>query len=305
MEKPNFYARLPLDRQSERRRDEGFVSGRLAHPAARLVPVWRTRSLVRSGDSPAAHFLEIGQVAHLEGPRIYLGDLDGTPYFALDVSGIEEAELPHQFDDPAASFVDLRTIGAFLSRDEGGLLAYARGLAWWHARHRFCGVCGSPTAPEAAGHVLKCTSAACGAEHFPRSDPATIMLIVSGDKCLLGRSGRFAMAMYSTLAGFVEPGESLEDCVRREVFEEAGVRVGRVTYHSSQPWPFPASIMLGFYGEALTTELTIDPEELVDAMWVTRDFLRGPHDPEKFRLPRADSIARRLIEDWMDGKAGP
>jgi len=305
MENPNFYARLPLDRQSERRRDEGFVSERLAHPAARLIPVWRTRNFVRGGDSPAARFLEIRQVAHLEGPRIYLGDLGGTPYFALDVSTIEEAELPRQFDAPAGDFVDLRTIGAFLSRDEGGLLAYARGLAWWHARHRFCGVCGSPTAPTAAGHVLKCTSASCGTEHFPRSDPATIMLIVSGDKCLLGRSGRFAMAMYSTLAGFVEPGESLEDCVRREVFEEAGVRVGKVTYHSSQPWPFPASIMLGFYGEALTTDLTIDPEELVDAMWVTRDFLHGPHDPEKFRLPRADSIARRLIEDWMHGRAGP
>ncbi len=303
MEKPNFYARLPVDRQSERRRDADFVSGRLADPAARLVPVWRTRSLVIAGDAPAARFLEPGRLAHLDGTRIYLGDLDGTPYFALDVSVIEEADLPRHVDD-VASFIDLRSIGPALKRDEGGLLAYARGLAWWHARHRFCGVCGAPTVPEAAGHVLKCTSAACGAEHFPRSDPATIMLIVSGDRCLLGRSGRFQAAMYSTLAGFVEPGESLEDCVRREVFEEAGVRVGRVTYHSSQPWPFPASIMLGFYGEALTTELTIDPEELVDAMWVTRDFLRGPHDPEKFRLPRADSIARRLIEDWLDGKAG-
>ena len=304
MEKPNFYARLPVDRRSERRRDADFVSERLAHPAARLVVVWRTRNLVRAGDTPGARFLETGRLAHLDGPRIYLGDLDGTPYFALDVSALEEADLPRHVDDTATSFVDLRSIGAFLPRDEGGLLAYARGLAWWHQRHRHCGVCGAPTAPEAAGHVLKCTSTVCGAEHFPRSDPATIMLIVSGDRCLLGRSGRFQAAMYSTLAGFVEPGESLEDCVRREIFEEAGVRVGRVTYHSSQPWPFPASIMLGFYGEALTTELTIDPEELVDAMWVTREFLRGPHDPEKFRLPRADSIARRLIEDWMDGKAG-
>jgi NAD+ diphosphatase len=147
--------------------------------------------------------------------------------------------------------------------------------------------------------VRSCTNAACATDHFPRSDPATIMLIVAGDKCLLGRSARFPVAMYSTLAGFVEPGESLEDCVRRETFEESGVRVGAVRYHSSQPWPFPASIMLGFYGEALTTELAIDREELVDAMWVTRDFLRGPHDPEKFRLPRADSIARRLIEDWI------
>jgi NAD+ diphosphatase len=303
MEKPNFYARLPVDRQSERRRDASFVSERLAAPTARLVVVWRTRNLVLPGESPAARFIEPDRLAHLDGPRIYLGDLEGTPYFALDVSALDETDLPRHVD-AAASFVDLRSIGPALPREQGGLLAYARGLAWWHARHRHCGVCGAPTAPEAAGHVLKCTNAACGAEHFPRSDPATIMLIVSGDRCLLGRSARFPTAMYSTLAGFVEPGESLEDCVRRETFEESGVRVGAVRYHSSQPWPFPASIMLGFYGEALTTELAIDREELVDAMWVTRDFLRGPHDPEKFRLPRADSIARRLIEDWIDGSAG-
>jgi NAD+ diphosphatase len=304
MEKPNFYARLPLDRQSDRRRDEPYLADRLAGPQARLVPVWRSRSLVVAGDAPAARFLAADALAHLAGPRIYLGDWQGIAYFALDVSAIDEAELPRAVD-AQASFVDLRNVGALLPREEGGLLAYARGLAWWHQRHRFCGVCGAPTAPEAAGHVLKCTNASCAAEHFPRSDPATIMLIVSGDRCLLGRSGRFHIAMYSTLAGFVEPGESLEDCVRREVFEETGVRVGKVTYHSSQPWPFPASIMLGFYGEALTTDLTIDREELVDAMWVTRDFLRGPHDPEKFRMPRGDSIARRLIDDWIDGRAGP
>lgn len=303
METPNFYARLPLDRQSDRRRDAGYLAARLADPAARVIAVWRTRSLVAGGDSPSAVFLAAAQTVHLPGPRIFLGDWDGTPYFALDVSAIEEADLPGAFEAAAgASFVDLRGVGALMPRAEGGLLAYARGLAWWHARHRFCGVCGAPTEPATGGHVLKCTNAGCAAEHFPRSDPATIMLIVSGDRCLLGRSGRFHVAMYSTLAGFVEPGESLEDCVRREVFEETGVRVGAVRYHSSQPWPFPASIMLGFYGEALTIELTVDPEELVDAMWVTRDFLRMTHDPEKFRLPRADSIARRLIDDWVEGR---
>ncbi len=125
------------------------------------------------------------------------------------------------------------------------------------------------------------------------------MLIVSGDKCLLGRNRRFPLPMYSTLAGFVEPGESLEDCVRRETFEEAGIRVGAVAYRSSQPWPFPSSIMLGFWGEALNENIVTDEDELMDAMWVTRDFLRREHDPDKFRLPRVDSIARRLIEEWM------
>jgi NAD+ diphosphatase len=298
MEKPNYYAALPLDRQSEKRRDPAFLADRLAHAAARAVPVWRTRSLIL-GEGPG--FLALAQLETLEAPRIYLGDWQDVPYFAVDLSAHDEDTLARHVA-PADKFVDLRGIGATLPRAEGGLLAYARGLAWWHQRHRHCGVCGAPTRAEAAGHVLKCTNESCGTEHFPRSDPATIMLIVAGDKCLLGRSARFPMAMYSTLAGFVEPGESLEDCVRRETFEESGVRVGAVRYHSSQPWPFPASIMLGFYGEALTTDLVIDRDELVDAIWVTRDFLKGPHDPEKFRLPRPDSIARRLIEDWIDGK---
>jgi NAD+ diphosphatase len=295
MEKPNFYAALPLDRRSENRRDAAFVAAKRADHAARAVPVWRTRSLVLE-EGPG--FVALSAIAHLEAPPLYLGDLDGVPYFALDLSALDEADLERHIA-PAARFVDLRGIGATLPHVQGGLMAYARGMAWWHQRHRFCGVCGSPTRIEAAGHVLKCTNESCGAEHFPRSDPATIMLITDGDRCLLGRSARFPNAMYSTLAGFVEPGESLEDCVRRETLEESGVRVGRVRYHSSQPWPFPASIMLGFYGEALSTDLVIDREELVDAIWATRDFLRQSHDPEKFRLPRADSIARRLIEDWI------
>ena len=295
MEKPNFYAGLPLDRQAEKRRDAAFLADRLAHATALAVPVWRTRSLILE---TGPGFLALHQLAHLQLPTMYLGELDGAPYFAVDASALDEGDLAAHIAPPER-FVDLRGIGATLPHAQGGLMAYARGLAWWNQRHLFCGVCGAPTLSAAAGHVRSCTNAACATDHFPRSDPATIMLIVAGDQCLLGRSARFPFAMYSTLAGFVEPGESLEDCVRRETFEESGVRVGAVRYHSSQPWPFPASIMLGFYGEALTTELAIDREELVDAIWVTRDFLRGPHDPEKFRLPRADSIARRLIEDWV------
>jgi NAD+ diphosphatase len=148
-----------------------------------------------------------------------------------------------------------------------------------------------------AGHVMQCT--ACQAEHFPRTDPAVIMLVTRGDRALLGHSQRFPRAnMYSTLAGFVEPGETLEEAVRREVFEESGIRAGAVHYHSSQPWPFPGNIMLGFYAEGLSEEITIDTEEMIDVRWFSRAEIADP-EPHGFLLPRADSIARRLIEDWM------
>ena len=146
--------------------------------------------------------------------------------------------------------------------------------------------------------MRRCSREGCATEHFPRTDPAIIVLVATGRLCLLGRQARWPAGMFSTLAGFVEPGESLEEAVAREVFEESGVRVGRVHYHSSQPWPFPASIMLGFYAEATTEAITIDPGELVDAKWFTRDQLRNPRD-HGFLLPRGDSIASRLIADWI------
>jgi NAD+ diphosphatase len=167
----------------------------------------------------------------------------------------------------------------------------------WRTKHRFCGVCGGVCEPRSAGNAMSCT--ACNTQHFPRTDPAVIMLVVRGDSCLLGHSQRFPnTTMYSTLAGFVEPGESLEEAVRREVEEEAGIKVGQVRYHSSQPWPFPSSIMLGFHAEGLSEDITVDTDELRDARWFSRDDLRN-HEQLGFSLPRVDSIARRLIEDWL------
>jgi NAD+ diphosphatase len=169
----------------------------------------------------------------------------------------------------------------------------------WRTKHGFCGVCGHTCEQRAAGNVLHCTNATCGTQHFPRTDPAVIMLVHRGDRALLGHSARFPIAnMYSTLAGFVEPGESLEEAVAREVFEEAGVRVANVTYHSSQPWPFPASIMLGFHAEALCDTIVVDRDELTDARWFTRAEVRAA-EAHGFTVPRGDSIARRLIEDWL------
>ncbi|HEX2115711.1 MAG TPA: NAD(+) diphosphatase [Alphaproteobacteria bacterium] len=297
MKSPNFYAGLQLDRAAEKRRDEAWIAARLS-AGARILPVWRAQSLVIEQPEPRAVFLSVDDCNGLDCAQFYLGERDGAAYFAIDLSPLDEASVAAQFG-ARGKFVDLRAVGGLMNRQEGGMLAYARALAHWHSRHRFCGVCGSPTQSIAAGHVRKCANADCATEHFPRTDPAVIMLVHDGERCLLGHHVRWTIPMYSTLAGFVEPGESLEDAVAREIYEEAGIRVDDVQYHSSQPWPFPASIMLGFYARARTTELTLDPDELQNAGWFTREFLRGPHDPDKFRLPRVDSIARRLINDWV------
>lgn len=294
----NFYAGVGIDRASERRRDESFIAEKLSSPRARVIAVWRNQNLV-AGEMTAALFLSVPAITPVAAPRIYLGSDAEANYFMADLSHLDEPALAPIVG--AGKFVDLRDVGAGLAHQEGGLLAYARGLAYWHARHRFCGVCGSPTEMIAAGHVRRCANPDCAAEHFPRTDPAVIMLVTDGDRCLLAWSHRWQTPMYSTLAGFVEPGESLEDAVIREVKEEAGIDVTDVRYHSSQPWPFPASIMLGFTARALTTTVTVDPEEIREARWFTREQLKGPHDPDQFRLPRGVSIARRLIEDWIAG----
>ncbi len=300
MERVNFYAGLALDRMTERRSDSAWIESLFRNPNSRLIPVWRSRSLIREGATPEAVFLSTSDLAVQNDTAMFLGLLGDAAYFATDISHVEEPALPDVVGG-RGKFVDLRAVGAVMDRQHGGLLAYARGLAHWHSRHRFCGVCGAATVSAEGGHLRRCTNPACAAEHFPRTDPAVIMLVTDGDRCLLARNGRFPLAMYSTLAGFVEPGESLEEAVTREVYEESQIRVTDVRYQSSQPWPFPASIMLGFRARALTTDIKIDGTELIDAGWFDRAQLRATHthDPDKFRLPRGDSIARRLIEEWL------
>jgi NAD+ diphosphatase len=302
--RPNAYTGSPLDRVSAQRDDEAFVAAALASPDALFIPVWRSRSLMKgvAEGTPEAVLLSAeaaGEVRMAGGPWALLGLWEGgRPVFAVDCSAAEDPLplLPTGFGE----FSDLRGVAGLLPAGEASMLAHARGLMHWRTRHRFCGVCGNPCEPRSAGNAMACT--VCAAQHFPRTDPAVIMLVVRQGSVLLGHSTRFpTTTMYSTLAGFVEPGESLEEAVRREVMEETGVRVGRAWYHSSQPWPFPASIMLGFHAEGLSDEITIDPAELRDARWFTRAELRD-HERLGFSLPRPDSIARRLIEDWLEAE---
>ncbi len=298
--RPNVYTGSPLDRADGRRTDEAWIEQRRADPSSLWVPVWRARTLFRGLDEgkPEAVLPTSEAAAALRmtgGPWAFLGLQGDVAVFTVDISAIEDPAL--LLPDGVARFEDLRMIGPGLAPTDAAILAHARGLMHWRSRHGFCGVCGGRCEPRSAGHAMACT--VCKAQHFPRTDPAVIMLVHRSDRVLLGHSQRFPKTtMYSTLAGFVEPGESLEEAVAREVFEESAIRVGNVRYHSSQPWPFPSSIMLGFYAEGLTEDITIDPNELRDARWFSRAELNDP-EAHGFALPRRDSIARRLIEDWM------
>ena len=301
---PNYYAAGGYDRAAKLRKDNDWLATRLDHPLSFIVPVWRTQNLVTKAEGAVpqrAAFLRRDQIVGDPGLEVFLGQIEDRAYFARDLSSVE-APLDIIRSDVPLEFADLRRVGPLVGNQNGSLMAYARGIFFWHSRHGFCGVCGAPTQPEEAGHVRRCTNATCNAQHFPRTDPAVIMLVHDGDRCLLGRQKIWPKGMHSTLAGFVEPGESLEDAVAREVFEEAGIRITDVTYHSSQPWPFPASLMLGFHARAVTTEIDVDLSELEAANWFTRDYLKvhlkGNSD---FFVPPRVAVARRLIDDWLAG----
>jgi NAD+ diphosphatase len=297
MRQPNFYAAAGIDRVGHRRKDSAWLEARLVDPGTRFLPIWRSQNLVLQG-TPRAVFLAPDALTQLASEPVLLGLDEERAFFAVDLSE-HETPLDLLIIEDEVEFTDLRRIGPLLERVEGSLLAYARGITYWHQRHRFCGVCGSPTRYSDAGHVRVCSNPACGASHFPRTDPAVIMLVHDGDRCLLGRQKVWPTGMHSTLAGFVEPGESLEEAVAREVKEETAIEVTDVTYHSSQPWPFPCSIMLGFHARAVSSEISVDESELQAARWFERDWLLTHEDGDDFRLPRRDSIARRLIEDWL------
>jgi NAD+ diphosphatase len=293
--RPNFYTGGRLDRAGHLRNDAAWLERAMADPASRFTLYWRGKALIAGDDAPRAALLARPAV---EAPWVFLGLQEQIPVFALDVSALEDplAVLEAQ----SGAFADLRTLAALLPADDATILATARGMLHWRATNAFCPSCGAAARPTRGGYVLECTN--CGTEHFPRTDAAVIMLVTDGERLLLGQSHKFPVDsnFYSTLAGFVEPGESLEDAVRREVFEEVGVRIGEVGYHSSQPWPFPASLMLGYYAEALTTEIVLEESEMRAARWFSRADIAN-REALGFSLPPQSSIARRLIEDWLAG----
>ena len=268
--------------------------------------------VIEDTEAPAIGWLTSADVRRLDidTPPVFLG-LDGRiAHFALDVSSL--GDPTHEFNlGPPWQFADARAAAMRLPMAETGILAQARSQVDWHRRHGVCSVCGMRTEPFKGGHVRRC--GACGAEHFPRTDPVAIMLVVDGDQCLLGQSaGRLARTgMYSALAGFIDQGESIEEAVRREVLEEAGIRVGRVHYHSSQPWPFPSSLMIGCHAEATSREIRIDAEEMTDVRFFHRDEVTAAMNrvltgseaaaADALKLPGPIAIAHHLIRAWVDG----
>jgi len=301
--RPNVFAGAGFDRAGALRRDQAWIEERLRHPDTRFAPVWELKNLFVAGEGPHVRWLTPAEAGPLlgAGTAVFLGMHGGAARFAIEVGHEDPADVAAR---TGAEFGELRRHGAALEPAEAGMLALARGMMHWHARHRFCGVCGEPTEARDAGHLRACTATACGAIHFPRTDPAVIMRVTHGDRVLLGRQASWDPGRYSTLAGFVEPGESLEDAVAREVMEETGVAVRDVRYHSSQPWPFPASLMVGFTAEAVSDAIQVDNDELEEARWFTRDeYRRGMEDGSI--LPSAPiSISHRLVFDWLDEVGG-
>ena len=296
MENQNVFAGAFVDRAGEHRKDPEWLERAARSKASRFVPIWGEQCLV-SGDPPSACLLERRDIDEYvdDSQLIYLGNFREHPAFAVAVGG-EEAPLAE-----FGSFASLRYLGTVLGADEANLVAHARALVLWHASQVFCGVCGAPARMAAGGNTRVCTNDDCALQIFPRVDPAIIVLVARGERCLLGRQASWPEDRYSTIAGFVEPGESVEDAVRREVFEETNIRVGNVHYHSSQPWPFPSALMLGFVAQATSTDIHLNDNELEDARWFTRAELRSGFPKLPFRI----SIARRLVDHWLELDGGP
>lgn len=293
------YAGLSLDRLTERREDPGLVAALAADPKARVVPMWRDQCLV-TGDPPSPLVLPADAIDDAGQAQLVLLGLDNeTPYFAVDLSDLGPGEALERVRADAAA--DIRTMFAGLPAARAGILAYARGLLYWNRHQRFCGRCGSVAQSRQAGHLRACTNAQCGRLLFPRIEPAIITLVetIAGPRrCLLARHRNSTTGGYSLLAGFVEMGESLEDAVRREILEEAGVRVGDVSYVGSQPWPFPAGLMVGFRATAADESVSVDGNEIIEARWFTRDQLRD-YASATDRLGRPDSIDRIMLTAWL------
>lgn len=314
------YSGLLLDRAGELRKDPAWLEDQWNRPDCCILLLKNDANLMRWQVAQEKSPVTIKHTRHeveglfaQAGTPIFLGLDNGMPLFALDVSHCDEQVMQPILADN--EFIDLRQAGWLLSAQEAALLAYARGLLYWHRHSGFCGTCGSPTEVRHGGHMQLCSNINCARMIFPRTDPAVIMLVEhwpdSGPpRCLLGRNARFAARMMSTLAGFVDPSESLEETVTREVFEECGIEVDQVTYQASQPWPFPSSIMLGFRARAITTEIRVDQSEIEEAGWFSveelSDFGEWGDEGEGYCLPRRDSIARFLVESWItDTKRRP
>ncbi len=294
----NHEIALNLDRAAHLRRDIAYLESLLDAPESLLIPVWRGQSLITSGPPPRPVILatsEAGSLIHTGGELVWLGLVQDAGCFAIDVSQLHDP-LTHPDLGQRGQFLDLRSAGPQMSAADAGLAAYALGILRWHRQNRFCGVCGERTEPRQGGHLRCCTRADCGEELFPSANPAVLVRVTHDNRCLLARQPSWPAGMFSLLAGFVEPGESLEQAVAREVGEEVGLRVKASSYFRSQFWPFPCSLMLGFTAEVTSDRIRLDGEELEDAFWCTVEELRMPSG---FFYPGTYALAGEMIQAFM------
>ncbi|WP_439879580.1 NAD(+) diphosphatase [Pontibacter sp. MBLB2868] len=302
----NYFSQNPLNRFSELRPDEARIRQFWQQENVAVLVVNDSSNLFTDTDQvvmPAT--LNAEQSARLQKTAhtcVYLGTVDNVPYFVLGFEAMEE-QLNNDLGS-SFQFLDLKGVALELPQEQSSILAYARGIVHWNMRHRHCPDCGSLTASLEAGHVRQCSNSTCGKLHFPRTDAAVIMLISEGDSCLLGRQAGWPKGQYATLAGFLEPGETLEQAVAREAKEETGVALKHINYHSSQPWPFPGSIMIGFTAVAQNRNLQVNYNEMEDARWFTREEIIAGLRAGTFRLPTKVSISYRLIRDWFNAMPG-
>lgn len=297
----HVYACNPLDRGDRERRDEEWIAQKAKDPKSKFLPLRDLNVLISNGPNQGLGWLSIDKLGDLgiDTSAIFLGLLEEEAYFAVDVSSNDPALRDLQ-ESGDWRFEDARTATVHLSGPDSGIVAQARIQVNWHNRNRFCSVCGHETFVKRGGQVRHCSN--CDTEHFPRTDPVVITLVSDNDRCLLGQSRgrRFGGKMYSALAGFVDQGETIEEAVAREVGEEAGIRVENIRYHSSQPWPFPWSLMIGCHADAVTTDIVMDDDEMADVRWFHREevllALEGKN--QNLEVPAPLAIAHHLIKAW-------
>ena len=300
------YANSRIERAAEKRPDDAALAAYAADPRAMSYVIGWDLIVMKKGEPVSDPLFTMAQARAMDGAAetIFLGLIDGAPRFGVGITQPSAEALKAR---DGFHVTDLRSIAVqgLVMPDHLPPIAEAKAVLHWHARHRFCPNCGAATHPVSGGWKRDCPQ--CKTEHFPRTDPVVIMLAIDGNRCLLGRSPRFVPTMWSCLAGFIEPGESIEDAVHRETREEAGITCGRVRYFASQPWPFPTSLMIGCHAEAITRDIVVDREELEDARWFDRDevvsMLRRQH-PQGLTTPPPVAIAHHIIRAWVEGESG-